>query len=305
MKRITGVMAVVPTPLTENEDADIEGIERLIELLAGNGLSLFALGSAGEGMNLTFDTRVAVARKMAEVNDGRVPLLVGGGGFGVRETLEFIDAVSDCRIDGVHVIPYDKKVSGEAVESLYREIADRSGLPIWLYQNTTRTTGIPLGVVQRLKTHPNIRGVKLAGFDLRVNQGFMGLNSPEFQVFGSADSQMFSFLCHGLEGSSSSSAACFPELFKELYTAIQTDSLSTARAKHQQIMAFLKRIPKGAYWHNGESAAEVKYLLSLRGICQPHVAAPWRDQNDDERRQTEAVYRDYQHYLETGELRLA
>ena len=72
MNRIKGVMAVVPTPLIENEDADIESIERLIESLASQGLSLFALGSAGEGMNLTFSTRVAVAGKMAEVNDGRV-----------------------------------------------------------------------------------------------------------------------------------------------------------------------------------------------------------------------------------------
>ena len=95
MKRIKGVMAVVPTPLTENEDADLPAIERLIDFLAKNGMSLFALGSAGEGMNLTFKTRVAVARKMAEVNDGRVPLLVGGGGFSVRECLEFIDAVGD------------------------------------------------------------------------------------------------------------------------------------------------------------------------------------------------------------------
>jgi len=305
MQRIKGVMAVVPTPLTSSEDADLDGIDRLIDFLARHGLSLFALGSAGEGMNLTFKTRVAVARKMAEVNNGRVPLLVGGGGFSVRESLEFIDAVGDCRIDGIHIIPYDKKISGAAVEILYRGIADRSPLPIWLYQNTTRTSGIPIEVVKSLSGHPNIHGVKLAGFDLRVNQGFMELDSPEFQVFGSADTQMFSFFCHGLEASSSSAAACFPEIFKDLYQAIQSNSLTQARAKNQEVMAFLKRLPKGAYWHNGESAAEVKYQLSLRGICGETVARPWRGQTDEEKRISEAVHRDYQHYLQTGELRLS
>lgn len=121
MRRLKGVMAVVPTPLTTSEDADLDSIERLIEFLAGHGTSLFALGSAGEGMNLTFKTRVAAARKMAEVNNGRVPLLVGGGGFSVRDCLEFINAVADCRIDGIHIIPYDKKVSGGAVESVQRD----------------------------------------------------------------------------------------------------------------------------------------------------------------------------------------
>ena len=305
MRRIKGVMAVVPTPLTANEDPDLDGIERLIDFLVGHGLSLFALGSAGEGMNLTFATRIAAARKMAEGNNGRVPLLVGGGSFSVRDSLEFIDAVADCRIDGIHVIPYDKKISGAAVELLYRGIADRSALPIWLYQNTTRTSGIPIDVVKSLSSHPNIHGVKLAGFDLRVNQSFMDLNAPDFQVFGSADSQLFSFLCHGLEASSSSAAACYPELFKELYDAIQSDSLSKARAKNQAVMTFLKRLPKGAYWHNGESAAEVKYQLSLRGICGEQVAKPFRGQTDEEKRVSEAVYRDYQHYLQTGELRSA
>lgn len=304
MKRIKGVMAVVPTPLTVEEDVDLAGMERLIDFLAGQGMSLFALGSAGEGMNLTFKTRVAAARKMAEVNNGCVPLLVGGGGFSVRECLEFVDAVADCRIDGIHIIPYDKKCSGVAVELLYRDIADRAALPIWLYQNTTRTSGIPIEVVKALSSHPNIHGVKLAGFDLRVNQGFMDLDGTEFQVFGSADTQMFSFFCHGLEASSSSAAACFPELFNDLYKAIQSDSVSQARAKNREIMTFLKRLPKGAYWHNGESAAEVKYQLSLRGICGETVAKPWRGQTDEEKRVSQAVHRDYMHYLETGELRL-
>lgn len=304
MRSIKGVVAVVPTPLTPAEEADFDGIERLIDFLAANGLSLFALGSAGEGMNLTFPTRIAVARKMAEVNQSRVPLLVGGGGFSVKEILEFIDSVADAQIDGVHVIPYDKKISDGAVEALYKDIADRSPLPIWLYQNTTRTNGISLDVATRLSDHPNIHGMKLAGFDLRVNLSLMALNRPNFQVFGSADTQMFSFFCHGLEASSSSAAACFPELFKDLYDAIQSDSLSNARKKNIEVMAFTKRLPRGAYQYNGESAAEVKYQLSLRGICDARVARPFRCQTEDEKRIANEVYYDYLHYLETGELRL-
>ena len=300
MRSIKGVIAVVPTPLTSQEDADLTGIDSLIEFLVHHDLPLFALGSAGEAMNLTAATRVSVARRMAQVNNSRVPLLVGGGGFSVRDTLEFISAISDVPVDGVHIIPYDKKVSGEAVESLYRGIADSSPIPIWLYQNTTRTSGIPLDVVKSLSEHPNIHGIKLAGFDLRLNQSFMALNNPEFQVFGSADTQMFSFLAHGLEASSSSAAACFPELFKDLYASISSGDLNHARQKNQQVMTFLKRLPKGAYRHNGESAAEVKYQLSLRGICGETVAKPWRIQSDSEKAISNTVYNDYLEYLKSG-----
>lgn len=302
MKRLKGVVSVVPTPLNEDETPDLDGTERLIDSLAGKGLALFTLGSAGEGMNLTFESRVAVTRKMAEVNDGRVPLLGGGGGFSVKASLEFIDAIADCKVDGVHIIPYDGKISGEAVEGLYQNIADRSPLPIWLYQNTTRTNGIPIDVVGRLREHDNIAGAKLAGFDLRTNQGFMALNGENFQVFGSADIQYFSFMCLGLEASSTSNSAWCPELFKELYEALQTDSISKAREKNAQIMAFLKRIPKGAYWHNGESTAEIKYILERKGICQAHCAKPFRTLNTEERLAADKVVDDYLQYLETGKL---
>jgi 4-hydroxy-tetrahydrodipicolinate synthase len=300
MAMIKGVMAVVPTPLNADESADLDGVEKLTEFLVGKGTSLFALGSAGEGMNLTEDVRVATARRMAEVNDGRMPLLVGAGAFSVKQALTFIDKIADSRIDGVHVIPYDGKISGEAVEAMYMAIADRSPLPLWLYQNTTRTKGIPLETVQRLREHPNIAGCKLAGFDLRLNQRFMALQTPEFQIVGAADAQLFTFACLGLSCHSSSTISCFPEMFVDLHETIQAGDLTAAREKNRAVMKFVGRVPKGAYLHNGESAAEAKYILSLRGVCQPHCAAPFRALNEEEQALARVVYEAYERYLSDG-----
>ena len=303
MPHIKGVMAVVPTPLTEGEKSDVEGVERMIDFLASQNVSLFALGSAGEGMNLNPEVRVETARRMADVNDGRVPLLIGGGTFTVKGALGFIDEVADRKIDGIHIIPYDGKISGEAVEGLYKDIADRSALPIWLYQNTTRTSGIPIDAVARLRDHPNIVGCKVAGFDLRLNQSFMVLERDDFQIVGAADSQFFTFMCLGAACSSTSSAACFPELFNELYGDIQANNLSMAREKNRAIMKFLSQIPKGAYRHNGESTAELKYILHLRGMCQDHCAKPFRVLNASEKEAAEKVYENYLAYLQDGILR--
>jgi dihydrodipicolinate synthase/N-acetylneuraminate lyase len=301
-KAIKGVMAVVPTPFNEDETPDAKSIEKLVDFLVGHEVSMFALGSAGEGMNIPLEARIEVARQMAEANDGQMPLLVGGGTFSVREALMFIERVADSKIDGVHVIPYDGKISPAAVESMYRDIADRSPLPIWLYQNTTRTKGIAVDAAERLRDHPNIIGCKIAGFDLRLNQSFLALDREDFQVVGSADSQFFTFMCLGTTASSTSSASCFPELMKELNAAIQQDSLKAARRKNREVMAFLKRVPKGAYWHNGESSAELKYMLSLRGICKPICAKPFRMLNEEERKQADGVFADYQRYLDSGRL---
>lgn len=302
MPHINGVMAVVPTPLNEDETADLDSTEKVIDFLAGHGISMFALGSAGEGMNLSQDVRVETTRRMAEVNAGRAPLLVGGGTFSVKQAMEFIDKIADVKVDGIHVIPYDAKVSSEAVESMYVAIADRSPIPIWLYQNSTRTKGIPIETIERLREHPNIAGCKVAGFDLRLNQRFIAQETDDFQIVGAADSQFYTFMCLGLSCSSTSTASCFPELFKELFETIQSGDLAAAREKNKAVMKFIGRIPKGAYHHNGESTAELKYLLSRRSLCQPFCARPFRDLNDEERAAADLVYTDYQLYLRDGKL---
>ena len=45
-------------------------------------------------------------------------------------------------------------------------MADRAPHPIWLYNNGMRGLQIPVPVVRDLKDHPNIAGIKAAGFDL-------------------------------------------------------------------------------------------------------------------------------------------
>ena len=299
-----GVVAVVPTPLNEDETIDSEGIERMINFLVSHNVGLFALGSVGEEMNLTFETRVMAARKMAEVNNGRVPLLVGGGTFGVQDTLDYFKEIEDCKIDGVHIIPYDKKQSNEAVERLFLAVADRSPFPLWLYNNSTRGHSISLDIAERLKKHPNIVGGKSGGFDHRENLGFALLQDDGFEVIGAGDSQYFLMMCLGTKANTTSSASCFPEIINELDQKIASDSIQEARKKNLEVIRFMKRIPKTAYKDNGESSAELKYILSLRGICKEFCARPFRGLRDDEKLKIREVFEDYLKYLETGEIRV-
>ena len=302
MNKLKGVIAVVPTPLTKTQDIDVNGIKNLLDFLSKYKISLFALGSAGEAMNLTFEDRVIVAKSMAKFNNKRLPLLIGAGGFGIKEILNFIDKISGNDIDGIHAIPYDIKISPNNIKNFYKTLADKSEFPIWIYQNTTRGNGIPLDIIAELSTHNNIHGIKIAGFDLRTNQSIMNLNSDNFQVFGSADSQFFSFITHGLNASSSSSAACFPELFEILYKAIQSKNLEYAQKVNNKISNFLKTIPRGAYFDNGESSSEVKFMLNLRGVCSEYVAQPYRDQNKIEKKIAIKAFDKFSVFLKSGNL---
>ncbi len=302
IKKIEGVISVVPTPLKEDETIDLDSLNLLVERLVKYEMPMFCLGSAGEAMNLSYSERVNAAISFSRANNGRVPLLVGCGGYGTRDVLNFINEIKSEKIDGVHLIPYDGKVSPNIAERLIRDVADNSPIPVWIYQNPTRTKAIPLEIVKSLSKHLNVHGMKLAGFDLRFNQSFIDLHREDFQVFGSADIQMFSFLAHGLKASSSSAAICFPEIFILLYDAIKGGDLNKARDLNRKITAFLKRIPKNAYKENGESAAEVKYILKLQNICGEKVASPWVCLNDIDKNVSRKVLKSYDNYLKTKDI---
>ena len=301
-RKLKGVISVVPTPLDHNENIDEDSVTLLVDRLIRNNMSLFCLGSAGESMNLSFKNRVQAARSFSQANNGRMPLLVGCGGYSTQEILSFIDQIKEEAIDGVHLIPYDSKISPNTVERLFLDVAESSQIPVWVYQNPTRTKPIPIELVKSLSKHPNIAGMKLAGFDLRFNQSFIALERDDFQVFGSADIQMFSFLAHGLKASSSSAAICFPELFTYLYQTMMDGDLNKAREVNNKLTFFLKKLPKTAYLDNGESAAEVKYILSLSGLCREQVARPWREQNEEEKSIAKSVYELYINYLKTNDI---
>ena len=299
MSNLNGVISIVPTPLDENEEIDKSGIKRLAKFLCEHNSPLFCLGSAGEGMNLSLTSRLDFANQFCSEVNGKVPILMGAGGFGVKDCMEFVKQLDPRLIAGVHVIPYDSKLSDAGLEKFYRTISDHSPIPIWLYQNTTRHRGIPHDLVVELSQHPNIVGMKLAGFDLRLNQRFISLDSETFQVFGSADVQMFSFFCLGLKASSSSASACFPELFKLLYESFQTNDLHLARSVNKEVMGFIGRLPKGAYQRNGESSAEVKFILSELGVCSEYVASPFSVQTEIEKSKAREVLASYEKVLQS------
>ena len=295
--KLKGVVTIVPTPLKRDESLDVLGCKNIAKFLTDKNLPMFCLGSAGEGMNLPFKTRIEFALNFLENVNNKQPVLMGVGGFGVKDCLNFIQELDTKKTFGVHVIPYDSKLSDSGLEFFYSSLADKSPIPIWLYQNTTRHRGIPLNLAEKLSKHSNIHGMKLAGFDLRLNQSFIKLDSSEFQVFGSADIQMYTFFCLGLKASSSSMAACFPDLFKLLHKSIMSGKLELASKINQQIMNFIGQLPKGAYADNGESSAEVKYLISRMNICQEYVAEPFRTQNDIEKKNAESVFKSYENFV--------
>jgi len=162
---IEGIFAAVTTPFYADERVYLRKLEANIarysrSLLAG----MVVLGSTGEAVALDDAETRDVLRVAAEAAAPEKVLIAGVGRESVRSTCELADAAARYQYDAVLVrtpVYYASQMSPQAVLNYFRSVADRSPLPVLLY-NIPRCVpyDIPVELVAELAQHPNIIGIK-------------------------------------------------------------------------------------------------------------------------------------------------
>jgi 4-hydroxy-2-oxoglutarate aldolase len=129
-------------------------------LLAG----MVVLGSTGEAVELNDEESREVLKVAANTAAPEKVLIAGVGRESVRSTVEMAEAAAAARYDAVLVRTptyYAPAMSEAAVLNYFRSVADRSPLPVVLYDIPRFVPyNIPVEVVAELAQHPNIIGTK-------------------------------------------------------------------------------------------------------------------------------------------------
>ena len=162
---IEGIFAAVPTPFYPGEQVYFRKIEANMarysrSLLAG----MVVLGSTGEAVMLDDAESREVLRLAAEASAPEKVLIAGVGRESVKATLELAEAAARFSYDAVLVRTptyYASQMSSAAVLHHFRSVADRSPLPVLLYNIPQCVPyDIPVELVAELAQHPNIIGIK-------------------------------------------------------------------------------------------------------------------------------------------------
>jgi 4-hydroxy-tetrahydrodipicolinate synthase len=290
-KRLKGVSPVLVTPMLPDGEPDREGIRRLTDFLIDAGVEGFwAMGSASEDINMSDEGRLDAVRWIAEAVDGRVTVVVGSGKTRVDDVLRFADRIAHLKLDGLHVLYLDHKQGDARVTAEMLRLADRCAMPVWLYHNPKRGKPLTLTMIRELRDHPNIAGMKVGGYSLSELTHALMLQTPDFQVVGAGGGQMFTMLCLGAEAHTASTACPWPEDYVRLLRMFRSGDIAGARALQFRLITLAQSLPQT---DNGESVAEEKYVLALRGLCHEHVNTAYRRLTADEKAKTRAALRAY------------
>ena len=165
MKMKKGFYTALGTPLDKEGEIIHESFKKQIEDQISAGASgLLILGSMGMQCAITNSVYPQIIKAGVKAAGSSVAVFAGVMDNSVARVLERIEAIADCRLDGVvPTTPFYYKEKPEIIRNFFIKIADKSKFPLYLYDLPVVTQN-PLGTedVRILMNHGNIRGIKTA-----------------------------------------------------------------------------------------------------------------------------------------------
>lgn len=294
---LRGIVPPVLTPLAEDGDLDVAGLQRLVDRLIDGGVhGIFALGTTGEGPFLTHKIRHQVIELVCERVAGRIPVLVSITDTCFDESIELAEMAFAAGAAGlVATAPYYLMMSQHELSEHFQRLADRCPLPLLIYNIPSCTrTDFAADTVRTLANHENIVGLKDSCGDLQYFAKVVQLcrDLPDFSLLVGPEERLVEALKLGAHGGVHGGANLFPRLYVRLFEA--------ATSGHQQEVAelngFLQQISQTIYAVDTPPSRIVRGLKAaahLMGICDGYVAEPFRAfdaaQRDQIRRHLEVL----------------
>jgi len=213
---LSGVYAPIPTPFDADGAVAHDKLAKNIAKWSETPLAgLLVLGSNGEFAYLSDKEKVEVLRTARQAIPRDKLFIAGTGCESTRCTLELTEQAAAIGADAAIVITpsyYTSKMDAQAMRRHFLELADRSPLPIILY-NMPACTGIDLSAetVVELAQHPNIVGIKDSSGNVVKLGEIVRAAPPNFSVLAGSASFLYPALALGAVGGIMALANIAPE----------------------------------------------------------------------------------------------
>jgi 4-hydroxy-tetrahydrodipicolinate synthase len=286
-----GVFPPVTTPFDARGELDAHGLARNIERYNQTGLAGYvAMGSNGEAVHLTSEERTEVVRVIKTTAKPGRTVIAGVNELSTRAAVDATHRVADCGADAALVITpyfYKSSMTGEALIGFFSEIADRSPIPILLY-NVPQNTGVVIesSTIAHLAKHENIVGVKDSSGNIGGISDTIRQTPDGFAVFAGNGGFFYPSLVMGATGAVLAVACVAPDACVELYDAVQAGDHSRARELQNRIGPLSHAVTAGF------GVPGLKAAMEMGGLIGSQPRSPLVPLSDGNREKLKSVMRD-------------
>jgi 4-hydroxy-tetrahydrodipicolinate synthase len=184
---LTGIVAILPTPLTRERRLDEAGVRHLVASCAEEGFDgATVLGSTGEFPFLSFEEKCRVMAVAAETGAGRIPVIGSASAHGTDEAVALARAARSAGCDAVlAILPLYYALDFAAVERHFETLAREGGLPVFFY-HYREVAGLALTPrqIERIARIDGVVGAKITTLSKTFLRAVIRRTRPHgFRVF--------------------------------------------------------------------------------------------------------------------------
>jgi 4-hydroxy-tetrahydrodipicolinate synthase len=272
MKALQGTGVALVTPFKSDLSIDFDGLEKLVNHVIDGGVEyLVVLGTTGEAATLSREEKKQVLAHVKKVNAGRSTLVYGWGGNNTQALLEELQEIDT---EGVSALlsasPYYNKPSQEGIYQHYKSLAEKSPLPIILYNVPGRTaSNLTAATTLRLaRDFENIVAIKEASADMIQVMQIIKDKPKDFMVISGEDALTYPMITCGGVGVISVVANAYPKIYSDMVRAALKGDLEKGKELHYRLYDYIPLL-----FAEGNPAG-VKSALQQMGICEDNLRLP-------------------------------
>ena len=220
MQALIGTGVALVTPFKSDFSVDTEALKNIVNFSIENGIEyLVVMGTTAENATLSAEEKELVINTVVEVNNGRLPLVLGVGGNNTFQVVNELKTRDFSAFDAIlSVSPYYNKPTQEGIYQHFKAIAEASPIPVVLYNVPGRTSSnmLPSTVLRLANDFSNIVGIKEAAGDLVQAMKIIQHKPKDFLVISGDDMIALPMVLAGGAGVISVIGQGFPKEFSEM-----------------------------------------------------------------------------------------
>lgn len=283
MKRRTGLIAAVHTPMSAAGELALDTVENQREVLEENGVrGAFVCGTTGEGLSLTVDERMRVAERWTRLASEDFPVIIHVGANAAGDACTLARHAAENRAAAIALAPpsYHRPADVSSVVAFIAHVsAAAPDMPLYYYHIPSRT-GVDICLrdlfTVAAETVPTLVGAKFTHEDLMDFGRCVQLDEGRLDMLFGRDEFLLAGLALGARGAVGTTYNFAPGLYLQILDAFEKREMHTARRCQQladEMIAVMER-------YGGMRAS--KAMVKLAGLdCGP-VRTPERSFSSQE-----------------------
>lgn len=279
-----GVVPALLTVFDKDENIDEMGMRQLVSFLLDKGVNgLYLTGSTGEGFTMSSIERMRVVEIVMDEVAGRVPVVVHVGAIGTKLSIELAQHAERAGADGISSVPpFYWRFNEDQIVKYYEDIANATSLPMIVY-NVPLVGLLGMNAIKRLAQIENVKGIKYTALSLYEITQIKDEIGEDFLVYSGADEMAMAGLLAGADGIVGSFYNVMPELFINIYNAVQNKELDEAKHLQKEAVEIIMYALSYPSFY-----ALMKVMLKWMGINAGYCRRPFENVTPE----NEAIYKE-------------